>query len=200
MLRSFDIIAGMIAENKHTLPIQTLENDLISLRPLDESDFEPLYAVASDPLIWELHPSKDRYKREVFQAFFDGAVQSQAAFLVFDKATDSLIGSTRYYDFKPEISTVAIGYTFLARAYWGGAYNKAMKQLMLDYAFANVDTVLFHIGTQNIRSQKAILKIGARFVREVDFDYYEKKLLHYEYEITKKDWVSKKAPDIAGRL
>ena len=186
----------MIAENKHTLPIRTLENDLISLRPLDESDFERLYAVASDPLIWELHPSKDRYKREVFQKFFDGAVESHAAFLVFDKTTNRLIGCTRYYDFKPEISTVAIGYTFLSRDYWGGAYNKAMKQLMLDHAFVHVDTVLFHIGTHNIRSQKAILKVGARFVREVEFDYYEKKLPHYEYAITKQDWISKQYPTL----
>jgi hypothetical protein len=185
------IIAGMITEKKEILPIRKLENDLVKLIPLDEGDFERLYAVASDPLIWELHPSSDRYKREVFQKFFEGALESKAAFLVFDSKSDTLIGSTRYYDFNPSNSSVAIGYTFLARAYWGGAYNKSVKKLMLDYAFTRVDGVLFHIGTQNFRSQKAILKIGARFLREVDFDHYDRKLAHYEYEIRKQDWQPK---------
>jgi RimJ/RimL family protein N-acetyltransferase len=167
-----------------------LENDLIKLRPITPDDFEVLFEVASDPLIWEQHPTKDRYKREVFQKFFDGAIEGNTAFLIIDKATNKIIGSTRYYDFKPENSSIAIGYTFLAKAFWGGEYNPSGKKLLLDYAFQYVDKVYFHIGSTNTRSQIAIGKIGAVKVAEVDFDYYGTKLLHFEYVIHKSDWVS----------
>jgi RimJ/RimL family protein N-acetyltransferase len=162
-----------------------LEDELTRLIPLQENDFERLYTVASDPLIWEQHPTSDRYKREVFKLFFDGAVESRTAFLIFEKVTNELIGSTRYYDYKADVPSIAIGYTFLARKYWGGSHNKSVKKLMINYAFQYVDSIFFHIGANNIRSQKAILKIGAKKVNEVDFDYYGKKLLHYEYEIKK---------------
>jgi RimJ/RimL family protein N-acetyltransferase len=164
-----------------------LENNLIKLQPLTASNFNTLFSVAADPLIWEQHPTKDRYKKEVFQKFFDGAIESGSAFLIIDKATENVIGSSRYYDFKPENNSIAIGYTFLAKAYWGGNYNPSCKKLMLDYAFEYVDKVYFHIGSANTRSQIAIGKIGAVKVAEVDFDYYGSKLLHYEYLIRKED-------------
>jgi RimJ/RimL family protein N-acetyltransferase len=166
---------------------ETLENDQIKLIPLKEDDFEILYKIASDPEIWEQHPSKDRYKKEVFQLFFDGAVESKGAFLVYDSATNELIGSTRYYDFDPENSKIAIGFTFLAKKYWGGNHNKAMKQLVIDYAFQYVETVVFHIGETNIRSQKAIAKIGATQIGLVDFN--NRNIPHFEYHILKKDWI-----------
>jgi RimJ/RimL family protein N-acetyltransferase len=100
--------------NIFNLQPEKLEDDLIEIIPLHEEDFDRLFAVASDPMIWELHPSRDRYKKEVFQIFFDGAVASNSAFLVFDKATKELIGSTRYYHFESEKSSIGIGYTFLA--------------------------------------------------------------------------------------
>lgn len=166
-----------------------LETDILKLVPLTASDFDGLFETASDPFIWEQHPTKDRYKKEVFQLYFDGAVASKTAFLIMDTVTQKLIGSTRYYDNKPEHSSIAIGYTFLNRAYWGGTYNKASKKLLLDYAFQYVDKVYFHIGATNLRSQKAILNIGAHKIGEVDFDYYGKKVLHYEYVILKADWI-----------
>ncbi|ABG59707.1 GNAT family N-acetyltransferase [Cytophaga hutchinsonii] len=168
---------------------QGLENNLLKLVPLAKADFDTLFEVASDPLIWEQHPTKDRYKKEVFQLFFDGALGGNTAFIIIDKATGRIIGSTRYYDYKPEQASIAIGYTFLNRDYWGGRYNRSAKKLLLDYAFHYVDTVYFHIGANNLRSQKAILNIGATKVGEVDFDYYGKKVLHYEYAITKADWL-----------
>jgi RimJ/RimL family protein N-acetyltransferase len=167
----------------------TLQDDLVQLRPLQEGDFEKLFAVASDPLLWEQHPIKDRYKREVFQIFFDGAVASKSAFLIYEKATGELMGSTRYYDYKPALSQIAIGFTFIARKYWGGKYNFAMKKLMMDYAFHHVDTILYHIGAGNIRSQKALLKLGGKKTREMDLDHNGEKILHYEYEISKTDWI-----------
>jgi RimJ/RimL family protein N-acetyltransferase len=166
----------------------TLQDELVVLKPLQPEDFEKLFAVASDPLIWEQHPVKDRYKPEVFKIFFDGAVASKGAFLVCEKTTGELMGSTRYYDFKPELSQIAIGFTFIARKYWGGKYNFSMKKLMMDYAFRYVDTVLYHIGASNIRSQKAQLKLGGKKIKEIDLDLNGQKLLHYEYEIRKADW------------
>ncbi|MCC6287538.1 MAG: GNAT family N-acetyltransferase [Chitinophagaceae bacterium] len=165
-----------------------LQNNLVQLVPLHKDDFEKLYDVASDPLIWEQHPSNDRYKRDVFQLFFDGAVDGDTAFLIVDKATGNIIGSTRYYDYKPGNSSIAIGYTFLAKAYWGGKYNQSCKKLLLDYAFQFVDKVYFHVGATNTRSQLAIQKTGGIKVNEVDFDHYGKKLLHFEYMIRKGDW------------
>jgi len=170
------------------LKIQELESDLIKLVPLTILDFERLYEVASDPLIWEQHPSSDRYKREVFESYFNGASSSRSAFIIIDKPTDRIIGSTRFYDYKPENLSIAIGYTFLAREYWGGQYNKTLKQMLLDYAFQFVDKVYFHIGPTNIRSQKATIKIGAKKVGEFDLDFNGQKLMHFEYLIQKEDW------------
>lgn len=169
---------------------ETLASDLVVLAPLTEKDFDRLFAVASDPLIWELHPNRDRYKKDVFQLYFDGAVESRGAFLVFDRATGELIGCTRFYDLQPEQSSIAIGYTFLARKYWGGSYNRSMKKLLLDHAFRFVDKVMFHIGSANLRSQKAILKLGAVKINEVDFGPRGNEQPHYEYEIKRSDWMT----------
>ena len=167
-----------------------LTNELVLLKPLTLQDFDQLFLIASDPLIWEQHPTKDRYKKEVFQLFFDGAIKSNSAFSVYDKNTNELIGSSRYYDYNQQDSTIAIGYTFLARKFWGGQYNSALKTIMLDYIFKYVDSVLFHIGADNVRSQKALLKLGANKINEVDFDYYGSRLLHFEYSIKKEDWIT----------
>ena len=147
-----------------------LAGDLIELRPLREEDFDALFQVASDPFIWEQHPEPDRYKREVFQRFFDGAIESKGAFAVIDRRSGRIIGSSRYCDLKPAEREVEIGWTFLARAYWGGAYNGELKTLMLDHAFRFVDRVVFVVGEHNLRSRKALEKIGAKFLRATDPD------------------------------
>ena len=138
-----------------------LKGELIELRPLKAEDWDDLFAVASDPLIWEQHPESDRYKREVFKAFFQGALESGGAFVVIDTKTQQIIGSTRFHGYDPEKSEIEIGWTFLARKCWGGRYNREMKQLMLNHAFKYVDDVVFFIGENNTRSQKATEKIGA---------------------------------------
>ena len=165
----------------------TLENEFVKIQPLKESDFEILYGVACDPLIWEQHPNKDRYKREVFEVFFKGAIESGGAFLVFDKQTNEAIGSSRFYDYNSENKSVLIGYTFFARSHWGSKYNPALKKLMLQYAFQFVDSVIFHIGANNIRSQKAIERLGASKIDELEVKYYgEESKLNFVYQIKKK--------------
>lgn len=138
-----------------------LEGELIELRPLTPEDWDDLFSVASDPLIWEQHPESDRYKEEVFRTFFKDALESGGAFVVIDNKSQQIIGSTRFHGYDPEKSEVEIGWTFLARTYWGGQYNREMKQLMLAHAFKFVEYVVFLVGKNNIRSQKATEKIGA---------------------------------------
>jgi RimJ/RimL family protein N-acetyltransferase len=137
-----------------------LKGEILWLRPLQPQDFRDLYAVASDPLVWEQHPIKDRYKEEVFREFFREALQSAGALIAIDSKDGQVIGSSRFYGYDKEKSEIEIGWTFLARSHWGGSYNGEMKHLMLRHAFRFVNRVVFLIGPQNLRSQKAIEKIG----------------------------------------
>lgn len=146
----------------------TLKGNLIEVRPLRQSDFDALFQAASDPLIWEQHPERERYKREVFQKYFDSAMESKGAFAVIDKNSGRIIGSSRYWNLDFAHSEVEIGWTFLERAFWGGQYNGELKSLMLAHAFRFVDRVVFVIGENNLRSQKAVEKIGATFLRKRD--------------------------------
>jgi RimJ/RimL family protein N-acetyltransferase len=138
----------------------TLEGELLRLRPLRADDWEELFAVASDPLIWEQHPASDRYQEDVFREFFRGAMESGGAFVVLDRNNGSIIGSSRYLGYDAAQSEIEIGWTFLARSYWGGIYNRELKKLMLEHAFKFVGRVLFLVGPENFRSQKAVEKIG----------------------------------------
>jgi N-acetyltransferase len=137
-----------------------LKGELIQLRPLRPEDWDDLFTVASDPFIWEQHPESDRYKEHVFKVFFKDALDSGGAFVVLDTKTQQIIGSTRFHGYDPEKSEIEIGWTFLARKCWGGRYNREMKQLMLAHAFKFVENVVFFVGENNIRSQKATEKIG----------------------------------------
>ncbi len=139
----------------------TLTGELLRLRPLREEDFDSLHAVASDPLIWEQHPASNRHELNVFREFFREAMASGGALLVAEAATGAVIGSSRYHDLREAERQVEIGWTFLARAYWGGRYNAELKRLMLDHAFRFVDSVVLVIGETNLRSRRAAEKIGA---------------------------------------
>jgi RimJ/RimL family protein N-acetyltransferase len=170
----------------------SLENELIRIKPLKSSDFETLFSIASDPFIWEQHPNKDRYKKEVFENFFKGAMESGAAFLVFNSQTSEAIGSSRYYELNEKASSIAIGYTFLAKNHWGRNYNPALKSLMLNHAFRYVNHVILHIGANNIRSQKATEKLGAKKIAEIEMEYYgELNRLNFVYQIDKEIWNKK---------
>jgi RimJ/RimL family protein N-acetyltransferase len=138
-----------------------LRGELLRLRPLRPEDWDDLYAVASDPLIWEQHPSRDRNKEEVFKGFFSEALASGGALIAIDAKDGRVIGSSRFHGYDREKSEIEIGWTFLARSCWGGIYNAEMKELMLRHAFKFVQNVVFVIGSQNLRSQRAVEKIGA---------------------------------------
>lgn len=138
----------------------TLIGKLLSLRPLRRADYGALRLVAADPLIWEQHPDKTRSTPDGFQKFFDDAMTSGGALIAMHTETQAVIGSSRYYGFDKDKSEVEVGWTFLARKYWGGVYNGEMKTLMLTHAYRFVNTVIFKVGPQNLRSQKAVEKIG----------------------------------------
>lgn len=166
-----------------------LENETVMLHPLLEGDFEALYQVAADSKIWEQHPNKDRWKKDVFQNFFKGAIQSKGAFKIIDKATGELAGSTRIYDYSGQEKSILIGYTFYATRYWGKGINSLVKEMMLDYLFQFVSKVYFHIGASNIRSQTAIGRLGAQKVAEQDVTYFgELPKLNFVYAITSEEW------------
>ena len=171
----------MDAASRLALLQPTLRGGVVHLAPMVAGDHDALFAVARDPLIWEQHPSWDRYKPEVFRKLFDDGLASGGALTVREAAGGEVIGSTRFYDLRPQERSVAIGYTFLARRCWGGSFNHEMKRLLLDHAFGFVDRVWFHIGSKNIRSRTAIDRIGARFSHEVAADpaFGDKDMAYY---------------------
>jgi N-acetyltransferase len=161
-----------------------LEGKFLTLRPLQPDDFQELHAVASDPLIWEQHPNSDRYQEEVFKEFFREGLESGGALIAIDAKDGRIIGASRFYGYDPEKSEIEIGWSFLARSHWGGKYNGEMKRLMLRHAFQFVNSVIFMIGTRNLRSQKAIEKIsGVRVGSKVGKNGRD----NFVYQITKGD-------------
>lgn len=160
----------------------TLYGSLLTLRPLREEDFEALYRAASDPLIWEQHPERNRYEQEIFRKFFVSGIESKGAFAAIDNATGEVVGSSRYYDYNAQAKEVAIGYTFLIRRCWAKGYNKEMKRLMINHAFTFADAILFHIGEHNYRSQMATKKTGATLRKTSPG--------HVEIRLTKEQWAN----------
>lgn len=160
-----------------------LESEHLLLRPLRADDWDALSAVASDPLVWELHPANDRWQEAVFRAFFDDALAQGGALIAIDKASGAAIGSSRMQVYDPaDGGSVEIGWTFLARSHWGGATNREMKRLMLAHCFRYVARVEFRIGETNLRSRRAMEKIGGRLTDRIDM---LGPTPHVVYEITR---------------
>jgi len=164
----------------------TLESPAALLKPLQQEDFEALYKTASDAKIWEQHPNKDRWQREVFLNYFQGAIERKGALLIIDQASGEIAGCTRFYNYNETEKSILIGYTFYAVKFWGKGLNPAVKRLMMDYIFQFVDKVHFHIGATNFRSQVAIQRLGATKIGEESVAYYgETSKLNFVYEIRK---------------
>jgi RimJ/RimL family protein N-acetyltransferase len=163
-----------------------LKNDLVWLEPLEQGHFDELYLVASDPLIWEQHPNPDRYKLDAFTNYFKGAMESGGAFIIRDTLSGQALGSSRYCAYDAANKEIQIGYTFFARSCWGKSINKEVKTLMLNHAFNYVNKVAFYVGANNIRSQKAMERIGGIKIREEVVAYFgEPDRLNFRYEINK---------------
>ncbi len=141
-------------------PQSRLLNSLVELRPLRQDDFHKLFEIASDTKLWEQHPAKERSQEEGFRKFFEEALQTRSAYAIINKATQEIIGTSRYHPSPDYEKAIEIGWTFIARKLWGGPYNAAVKNLMLQHAFKHFEIVLFYIDKDNKRSQKANEKIG----------------------------------------
>lgn len=165
----------------------TLETERLVLRALTEDDREPLYEVASDPMVWEQHPIHDRWRREVFDAFFDDGLASGGALAVVDKVKDRIVGSTRYDKYDPDDGgVVEIGWTFLERRCWGKGINREMKRATLAHAFEHVSLVEFRVGDTNYRSRNALEAVGAERTDRYELARYQgKRVVHLVYEITR---------------
>ena len=167
-----------------------LEDDVIVARPLTANDFETLYEVASDPEIWEQHPSKTRYQKDVYTTFFEGALKSGGAFIIYDKKSEEAIGGSRFYNHNEKEKSIFIGYTFYAKKYWGTGVNHRMKRLMMDYAFKFVDKIIFHVGAFNFPSQKSIEKLDVEKTGEELVEYYgEQPRLNFVYVMRKEKYL-----------
>ena len=169
-----------------------LEGEHLLLCPLRADDWDALFAAASDPLIWEVHPAHDRWQEPLFRAFFDDALAKGGALVVIDKGTGALIGSSRMQAYDPENGgSVEIGWTFLARSHWGGATNREMKRLMLAHALGFVERVDFRVGEGNSRSRRAMEKIGGKLSDRLELAETSKGLVrHVVYEITRESFAS----------
>lgn len=167
-----------------------LEGERLLLRPLRPEDWADLFAVASDPEIWAIHPAHDRWQEGVFRAFFDEALTQRGAVAVIDKASGRIIGSSRWQGHDPaDGGSVEIGWTFLARSHWGGAFNFELKRLMLTHALRRVERVLFRVGETNWRSRRAMEKIGGQLTDAVDiYDMAGREIVHVVYEITRESF------------
>jgi N-acetyltransferase len=167
----------------------SLTGPRFSLRPLTENDYDALFLAASDPKIWEAHPIPDRHLPETFKLYFKGLIDSKGALAVIDNESSELVGTSSFYEYLPEEKSIVIGYTFLTRKYWGGTFNRELKKIMMNYAFQYVDTCIFHVGENNIRSRNAMGKIDG-----VLYDQFEKigfrgKLFKYvAFKIEKKNY------------
>jgi N-acetyltransferase len=157
----------------------------LTMRPLREDDWDAVFTAASDPLIWELHPYNDRWQEPRFRSYFDEGMASGGALIAIDNLSGAVLGNSRYANYAPERNEIEIGWTFLVRSVWGGAYNREMKSLMLTHAFQYFDSVRFNIGASNARSRGAIEKIGAHLDGEYDVAFQDRIIPHVIYHITK---------------
>jgi len=171
----------------------TLEGEKVLLRPLRPEDWGALWAIGSDPELWAMHPSHDRWQEPVFRDFFEDALAKGGALAIIDKESAAVIGSSRFQDHDPAAGgVVEIGWSFLSRTYWGRGYNAAFKQLMLEHAFRSVSRVLFRVGAENMISRRAMEKIGGALTGETFTEVRAGRPVdHVVYEITRESFAAR---------
>jgi len=179
----------------------SLLHPLVKLRPLVLDDWDALYAVASDPLIWAVHPAHDRWQESVFRRFFTDALASGGALVAIDPATNDLIGSSRFDPKRAEPGEIEIGWTFLARSHWGGPTNAALKSLMVGHALTQFDRVIFIVGEGNVRSRRAMEKIGGQLTsREHHAEMAGRMVRHVIYSIDRAGFARGPLGGIGSRI
>lgn len=179
-------------------PQPTLEGRTIAIRPLTPDDWDGLFAAAGHPAVWAGHPASDRYTREKFEPYFGLLLESGGTVAVIDRAKNAIIGCSRYYPAPDREDSLSVGYTFINHDYWGGPTNFELKRLMLDHAFEHYDEVWFHIAPTNIRSQKAVAKLGAENMYETVLNLSGVPAAAFCFRLAKNAWLlHRKMHDVA---
>lgn len=167
----------------------TLTGPTLLLRPLAADDWDALFAIAADRQVWALHPAHDRWQEPVFRAFFADALERGGALVAIDRASGAVIGSSQFGPVAD--GAVEIGWTFLAPAQWGSGANREMKALMLGHALAELGRVDFRVGTGNLRSRRALEKIGAQDRGRTELaQTVSGPVVHHIYEVTRADFAA----------
>lgn len=162
----------------------TLSGRLLELRPLVRSDRRSLYLAASDPLIWVQHPVAKRWQEPLFDAYFEDRISSGGALIAIEKSSGAVAGASEFHRFNAQQSEIEIGATFLARRFWGGAYNGEMKRLMIEHAMRFVENIVFAVSEHNLRSRAAMAKIGAK----PDRAFKKNDIPYVMFKIIKSEW------------
>ncbi|AKO98421.1 Acetyltransferase [Marinovum algicola DG 898] len=165
-----------------------LTGETLHLRPLRAEDRDGLYRAARDPLIWAGHPARTRHERAVFDPYFEFLRTAGGTLAVTDRRNGAIIGASRFYEVAERPGTMAIGFTFLTRAHWGGAANREMKALMFAHVFRWFDAVWLDIGVDNLRSQRAAEKIGARRMGAARLSIGAQPADYLCYRMRRQDW------------
>jgi RimJ/RimL family protein N-acetyltransferase len=150
------------------IKIVTLEGNRVRLEPLQESHQAELCEIGLDVRLWQLTVNKVRTSEDMFR-YIQGALDAQAAgtalpFVIVEKASDKIIGTTRYHNINQQHRRVEIGYTWLAVLWQRTGINTEVKYLMLNYAFEvwGCVRVEFRVNSINEPSRRALLRIGAK--------------------------------------
>jgi RimJ/RimL family protein N-acetyltransferase len=166
-----------------------LEGERLLLRPLREDDWDALFGVARDPTIWAIHPVPTRWQEPVFRTMFEELLAEGGTLVVVDKAEDRMVGSSTFRPLEAAPDGIEIGWTFLATSHWGGSYNAEMKRLMIEYALRHVERAVFRVGHANLRSRRAMEKIGGRLTEVTEMvDTPAGPVLYVHYEITRENF------------
>ncbi|MBC5995028.1 GNAT family N-acetyltransferase [Pontibacter cellulosilyticus] len=144
-----------------------LENSRVLLRRYKPSDVDQLKDIVYDEDIWRLMPTKisNQHEFEVWQQTVIKGYQAgtRYTFVIIDKATGKIAGSTSYGNISDTDKRLEIGWTWLSKEFRGTGLNRQCKFLLLQYAFDKLKYERVELKTDvlNMRSRKAMLKIGA---------------------------------------
>ena len=146
-----------------------LESQTVKLMPLEKQHFEELYIAASDKRLWEFIPvdgsDSNKFNQAYEKALTDRETGTQYPFIIYHKHSKKIIGSTRLFEIFPNDRKLEIGWTWIVKEYWGTAINFECKLLLLTFCFETLKAVRVQLKTKdaNMRSRKAIEKLGAKF-------------------------------------
>ncbi len=162
----------------------TLKGELVTMRPYSDLDWAALLSVASDTLIWEQHPIHRNWSEAVFRKSIEDALGEHGSLVATETATGRIIGHSRYSTRYVQSGELEIGWSFLARRYWGGRWNREMKRLMIAHALADWPMAVFRIGEHNLRSRLALERLGGRLLeRDYEVWFEGQSLRHVLYAI-----------------